>query len=558
MLTLSLTRRQLYELYHEGAEPTIRLIEDLIEQLADFERVLGKHQQQIIDSQHEGNERLAARLKRVEQKLVRKECEVYQLTRRVQELQAELERLRLEQGEVAGGEVRRDSHNSSLPPSSDPPGVKAAQSVRRTRSLRRKTGRRVGGQTGHKGATLRQVEFPDRLRVHAPRRCRQCQSPLADSAVVGYSRRQIFDLPRAALEVTEHWAQVKRCDTCGARTKARFPTGVSAPAQYGERVRAVATYLHKYQLLPFARTSEAMRDLFGCAISPGTVHTTRHRCASKLVGVEEQIKAGLRAAEVLGADETGLRVAGRGHWIHVARTDGLTHYGYDTRRGKMAMEAIGILPQFKGVCVRDGWMAYDEYRRAEHALCNVHLLRELVYVEEVAAEQQQWTRPLAKLLLGIKAEVERAKGRGEKKLSEEHLSLFTARYDRLVRRAARLNPTPKVTKPDAVTKRYKVVRVKRRDPASPLVYRLQTRREQVLRFMTDFRVPFDNNASERDIRMVKLQQKIGGCFRTPEGAEAFCRIRSYLSSARKQGHSVLTALERVFRGKPLPLNTLRS
>jgi transposase len=270
-----------------------------------------------------------------------------------------------------------------LPPSLDPPGAKATNAIRRTRSLRRKSGKRVGAQVGHRGATLRQVEYPDRLRVHAPRRCRQCRAPLADSAVVGYSRRQVFDLPRAALEVTEHWAQVKRCDSCGARTKGRFPAGVSAPAQYGERVRSVATCLHKYQLLPFARTSEAMRDLFGCAISPGTVHTTRHRCAAELVGVEEQIKQGIKASEVIGADETGLRVAGQSHWIHVARTDGLTHYGYDTRRGKMAMEAIGILPQFTGVRVRDGWFAYDEYRRADHALCGVHLLRELVYVAEV-------------------------------------------------------------------------------------------------------------------------------------------------------------------------------
>lgn len=301
-----------------------------------------------------------------------------------------------------------------------------------------------------------------------------------------------------------------------------------------------------------------MRHLFACSISPGTVETTRKRAAAKLVGVEEQIKGGIKAAAVMGADETGLRVAGKGHWIHVARTDELTHYGYDARRGKMAMEAIGILPQFKGVCVRDGWFSYDEYRQATHALCNVHLLRELVYVEEVAAEQKQWTRPLAKLLLDIKAAVEQAKERGEVKLSNEQLAMFTARYDRLVKRAARLNPPVKAEKTDALSKRYKVVKVKRRDPASPLIYRLDTKRDQVLRFMTDFRVPFDNNATERDIRMVKLQQKIGGCFRTPEGAEAFCRIRSYLSSARKQGHSPLTALEHALAGNPLALNTLRT
>jgi transposase len=182
-------------------------------------------------------------------------------------------------------------------------------------------------------------------------------------------------------------------------------------------------------------------------------------------------------------------------------------------------------------------------------------LRESVYVEEVAAERQRWTRPLSKLLLDIKAEVGRAKGRGETKLSDEQPATSTARYDRLVRRAARLN-SPKEEKPDTLSRRYKVVRVRRRDPAPPLIRRLQTRREQVLRFMTDFRVAFDNNATERDIRMVKLQQKISGCFRTEDGAAAFCRIGSYLSTARKEGHSVLAALERAFRGKPTTFNGL--
>lgn len=161
-----------------------------------------------------------------------------------------------------------------------------------------------------------------------------------------------------------------------------------------------------------------MRELFGCALSPGTLHTIRGRCAAKLVGAEARIKAALRRSEVLGANETGLRVAGHGHWIHVARTGDLTHYGVDARRGRPAIDAIGILPAFEGVCIRDGWLAYDEYRQARHALCNVHLLRELVYVEEVAAERQQWTRPLARLLLDIKAEVGRARGRGETKLIE--------------------------------------------------------------------------------------------------------------------------------------------
>lgn len=455
-------------------------------------------------------------------------------------------------------EMRRDSHNSGLPSSLDLPGVKAANAIRRTRSLRRKSGKSVGGQVGHKGATLQQVEFPDRVQVHEPKTCRRCRSSLAASSVVGRQRRQVFDLPPVVLEVTEHWAETKRCSQCGVRTKARFPRDVKAPVQYGGRVRAVATYLHKYQLLPFARTSEAMRDLFTCRISPGTVHTTRHNCAAKLVRVEEQIKQAIKESAVIGIDETGLCVASKSHWIHVARTNELTHYGYDARRGKSAADAIGILPAFTGNCVRDGWFIYDEYRQATHALCNVHLLRELVYVEEVCAEQQQWTRPLAKLLYDIKGAVEKAKASQLTSLSDEQLATFTARYDRLIKRAARLNPPPKEVTPDPLAKRFKVVRVKPRNPASPLIRRLQTQREQVLRFMTDFRVPFDNNGSERDVRMVKLQQKIGGCFRTSEGAQAFCRIRSYLSSARKQGHSTLAALELAFAAQPLVLNRLGS
>lgn len=551
MFTITLTRQQLYQLYDEGPEATIHLIEGLLEELANQEQILGQRQQRIIDSQHERNERQAAQLKRLKEKLERQVCLNYQLTRRLQELEAELER-----HDVEVREVRRDSHNSSLPPALDPPGVKARNAVRRTRSLRHRTGRQVGGQVGHRGETLVRVAVPDRVVTHAPRSCRRCAAALCDGAVVAVERRQVFELPPVRLEVTEHRAETRRCWACGERTRAEFPREVRAPAQYGEGVRARATYLHKYQLLPFARTSEAMRELFGCAISPGTLHTTRGRLAGKLVGAEARIKAALRQAEVLGVDETGLRVAGQSHWIHVARTDDLTHYGADARRGKQAIDAIGILPAFQGVCVRDGWQAYDEYRQARHALCNVHLLRELVYVEEVCAEQQQWTRPLAKLLLDIKAEVGQAKRQGETKLSDERLVTFTARYDRLVKRAARLNPPPVAEKPDALSQRYKVVRAKRRDPARPLISRLQTRREQVLRFMRDFRVPFHNNASERDIRMVKLQQKIGGCFRTPEGAAAFCCIRSYLSSARKQGHGMLAALERAFRGKPITFNAL--
>lgn len=549
MFTITLTRQQLYELYYEGPEATIHLIEGLLEELSDFERILGERQQRVIDAQHGRNERQAAQLKRVKEQLERQQCLNYQLTRHLQELQAELERHEI-------GEVRRDSHNSSLPPTLDPPGVKAQQAVRRTRSLRRTTGRRVGAQPGHRGATLARVAAPDSVITHAPQSCHRCAAALSEGAVVAVERRQVFELPPVRLEVTEHRAETRRCTACGERTKAEFPRGVRAPAQYGEGVRARATYRHKYQLLPVARAAEAMRELFGCTISPGTLHTTRGRCAEKLVGVEARIKAALKRAPVIGADETGLRVAGHSHWIHVARTDRLTHYGYDARRGRAATDALGILPEFEGTRVRDGWYAYDEYRRCRHSLCNAHLLRELIYIEEVSPDQRQWIEPFIKLLLDMKAATEKARDAHLEQLSEEAQVKFTRRYERLVRRAEQLNPPPPTEKPDPKLPKFKVVRVRRRSPVRPLITRLRERRDEVLRFMTDLTVPFDNNGSERDLRMVKLQQKIGGCFRTEEGAAAFCRIRSYLSTARKQGYGVLAALERAFRGKPISFNAL--
>ena len=249
-------------------------------------------------------------------------------------------------------------------------------------------------------------------------------------------------------------------------------------------------------------------------------------------------------------------MAGRGGWVHVARTEGLTHYGYDARRGRAATDRIGILPGFEGTCVRDGWQAYDEYRRCRHALCGAHLLRELVYVEEVSPDQRQWVEPFIKLLLEIKAAAERARGAGRGELGEEMQAKFIRRYERLVRRGERLNPPPVKERSDPGSPKFKVVKVKRPSPVRPLLTRLRERREQVLRFMTDLSVPFDNNGSERDLRMVKLQQKVGGCFRTPEGAAAFCRIRGYLSTARKQGSGVLDALGRAFRGKPVSFSSL--
>ena len=298
-----------------------------------------------------------------------------------------------------------------------------------------------------------------------------------------------------------------------------------------------------------------MRDLFGCAVSAGTVHRMTVECSEALAGAEAGIKDLVTAAPVIGADETGLRVAGQGHWVHVARTDSLTHYAYSARRGKEAMDSIGILPAYTGTVVSDALCAYRRFRQSRHGLCGAHLLRELTYIKETCAEQQQWTEPLATLLLEIKAAGKRVRAAGGDGIGEGQRATFFRRYDRIVARAGGLNPpTPRGTPPATDPPGAKVPKPgRRKSPAPALAKRLRECREEVLRFMTDLTVPFDNNGSERDLRMIKLQQKTSGCFRTALGAERFCRIRSYLSSARKQGQPLMVALKMAFEGQPVAL-----
>lgn len=318
---------------------------------------------------------------------------------------------------------------------------------------------------------------------------------------------------------------------------------------------ARSLYLHLYQLLPVKRTSETMRDLFECYISVATIQRASRVSSTKLVNTEQRIKSAIRDSQVIGVDETGLRAAGSGGYVHLARTEELTHYAYDARRGKAAMDEIGILPQFTGTLVRDGFSSYQWYERCRHSLCNVHLLRNLVFVEEVSPAQKVWTEPLAKLLLKMKDAVTEAKANDEARLNQQIENDLLRRYDKLVEKAARLNPPQPKRKVGSAAEKKKPAQ--QHSPRS-LINRLQRRRDEVLRFITDLSVPFDNNGSERDLRMVKLQQKISGCFRTADGARCFCRVRSYLSTARKQGHSLLHSLERVLNGKPLVFQSAQS
>ena len=437
------------------------------------------------------------------------------------------------------GRLAKNSRNSSKPPSSD--GINKPK----PKSLRGKSGKKPGGQKGHPGTTLSLAENPEHVVVHRPEVCQGCGGSLSEgtSEVSGYEPRQVVDLPALlALEVTEHRAQRGRCFGCGTTTTAPFPAEASARVGYGPRIEGLMVYLMEYQLLPYERASELLEDIFGePAPGAGTLYSAVKRCFEGLEQTEEAIKEGLLGGTevVAGFDETGLRVEGEGMWVHVASTDELTHYAVHEKRGVEATEEIGILPFFKGVAMHDGLSSYRQYEQCLHALCNAHHLRELTFVEE--EHSQEWAGRMKALLSEIEEAVREEAALGGTHLARGKVEEFEKRYQRLLEAGVEANPPPERTGKRGRPKQSK---------GKNLVDRLDKHREAVLRFMHDFRVPFDNNRAERDIRMVKVRQKISGCFRTSRGAEMFCRIRGYISTVRKQGENVLAALESVFMGDP--------
>jgi transposase len=478
------------------------------------------------DWQHRTIDDLSSQIAGLKAQLERLQAETREL--RVRCLQLQRRNLELE------AQFSKDSDNSSRPPSTDPLWSK------RTWNLRGASGKLRGGQAGHLGETRRLTARPDRIVEHRPPECRRCHSPLAEGQVMRHLKQQVIEVVPAKLRVTEHRLYVVRCSACGKRTRGEFAQAVRSGVQYGPGVKARVLYLQQYQLLPVARTSEAMRDLFGCQLSAGTVANIVRECASGLVETELQIKQRLRRSPVLHADETGMRINQRLAYVHVASTRHRTHYAAASHRGHTAMDEINVLPHYRGTCVHDGLLAYKYYTKCRHALCGVHLLRELTYFKELSVETKAWAAPLKELLLEMKGQVERVRGEGGKRLAEDELMRLTSSYDRLVAEGRKAQSPPEL--PEQVSKQ-----------ARNLLLRLERRREEVLRFLTDFTIPFENNQAERDLRMVKLQQQVSGCFRSEEGARQFCRIRSYISTMRKQGKGVLLALDRACRGTPLSL-----
>jgi transposase len=429
--------------------------------------------------------------------------------------------------------LKQDSHNSHKPPSSDGLAKKPAP-----RSQRTVSGKRAGAQPGHRGQTRALSDTPDQIIAHSPPHCAQCQSVLTTIPAESYERRQVLELPPLKCQVIEHRAERKTCPHCQTRTQAPFPTTVSQPVQYGEHCKAVLVYLQSYQLLPYDRTCELFHDLFELTPAAGTLEQALVTCHTALAPVEAQIRATLVQEAVAHFDETGIRIGGQTHWLHSASTPTLTFYAHHRKRGRVAMEAISPLTQCSGIAVHDALAAYLSYP-CTHALCNAHLLRELTALSE---QGQGWATDLRGLLLDSKQAVTHAQTQGLRAVSEPERQAFEQRYTQALSTGQQANPPAPPTGQRGRTKQ---------SVAYNLLKRLTTYREAVLRFLHDFRVPFDNNLAERDLRMVKLRQKISGCFRSTDGASIFCRLRGYVSTLRKQGLPILPALRSAIAGQPL-------
>lgn len=463
---------------------------------------------------------LETRVLQLEQQIQRQAQQIQEQSQKIHELEARL---------------AKNSSNSNKPSGSD--GFKKPL---KTTSQREKSGKKPGGQLGRTGKTLEQTETPNNIIIHDPDSCENCNFNLSGvQGVCSDEKRQVFEIPEPKIEVTEHLVTSKTCPCCGKISKGSFPDDVKAPVQYGERVQALATYFKNEHLIPAERVCEIFEDVFGVSLSPGTCAKIDKKLFTKLESFETNLKAHLLAAKVLHFDETGMRCQKKLHWIHVTSSETATFYGMHTKRGQEAIDYFDILPKFQGSACHDHWFPYFSYTQAKHGLCNAHHLRELTFIHE--QEKEEWAGEMKNFLIKAKKIVEDSAANDF--LLEEQKTALRQEYAQIILRGLEYhsNLPPLITGKKGKRKQR---------PGKNLLDRLSDKHESVLLFIEDFSVPFTNNLGERDIRMNKVKQKISGCFRTPEGGMIFCRIRSYISTAKKQGWRVWDALVEAIRGSP--------
>lgn len=441
--------------------------------------------------------------------------------------------------------LNKNSGNSSKPPSSDGPAK-----PNRTQSERTRSGKKPGGQPGHNGSTLERSASPDYRVRHGVVTCDGCQRDLSDMKPDSIEERQVFDIPAVKIECTAHELETKTCPDCDTCTTASAP-GILANengyAIYGERLRAWCVYLIVWHCMPYDRTSPLALELFGAEISKGTLVGWVQKASDYLAETEAYIVSALIACTgTVHFDETGYRCQGKNYWVHCVSNQQLTHYAFHAKRGTEAIEEIGILPNFHGNAMHDRWGPYFQYDNCAHSLCCAHLGRDTRFIGE--EHHEAWAMTMRGSLYMMNTRRNLAKARGQKRFNGTTIAKWTSHYRKIVRAGLRLHA--KKDREEGEVAREGRGRKKHREGKN-LVDAFDKYEEWILRFLKDFEVPFTNNQGERDQRMLKVKLKVSGCFRTPAGAKSYCRIRGYLSTAKKQTMALLESMISVVLGAPI-------
>jgi transposase len=469
---------------------------------------------------------------RLRELLAERDAEIAVLREQNSEIAVLREALAALQSQVAdlAAQVKKNSRNSSRPPSSDGLAKPAPK------SLRGKSGRKPGRPKGQPGVTMELTDHPDKKVRHRPAKCGCCGKSLKGAEVTAVERRQVIDIPQVRAKITEHQMLTLLCGG-GCETKAAAPDGVTAPVQYGPRLMGTGIYLWHGQFLSRDRACQALSEMFGRAPSPGALAAAARKAAGLLAPALKAITEYLVSAEVVHFDETGFRTAGKLAWVHSASWGKFVLVTVHAKRGKDGMTAAGILPFFRGIAVHDAWKPYDTFGNvAGHALCGAHVLRELVAVTETGTDlDRAWALQAIDALLALDKAAEDARAAGGTAISPDLLAEHEGWYRKAAETGIALNAgrTGKLQE-----KRH------------ALAKRMKDREDDYLRYARDLRVPFTNNAAEQAIRMSKLRIKISGCMRSMTGAEEFCAIRSYLATAARHGIGALDALTSAFQGRP--------
>ncbi len=462
--------------------------------------------------------------------------EVQQLATQLVEQAAAIQELK--------GRLDKDSHNSSKPPSSDGYGKKNSDE-KRTESLRKSGQKPNGGQEGHQGNTLKKSEHPHHVEVSKVTSCLHCGTSLDDEKASDYEERQVFDIPAIHIEISSFKAEIKICPQCQCENRGEFPDDVCQPTQYGNGVKTWASYFPNQHYVSVERTAKIFEDLLNHRVSEATILKASESLDHHISPSTEAVKGLLQHSDVTHFDESGLRVKGKLHWLHVASNKLFTYYQVHAKRGTEAMDDAGVLPEFSGTAVHDHWKSYFKYDMCKHALCNAHHLREFQFIEK--QYEQEWAKDMALLLLQIDKAVTDARIVTLTSLPIEQQTSFERDYDRIVLEGYNVNPLPQL---DENHEKPKKRGRKKHTPPQNLLNRLRDYKAETLAFMYDFRVPFTNNLAEQDVRMIKVKQKVSGCFRTFEGAEHFVNIRGYISTARKNKLNAYDAIKNAFSGHP--------